>query len=352
MTAAESIRPLLNSRDPRAVDGAVETATAYLAQCAAINQRLARCADYLRRGLRSEAVHLAECHPNVLRSVEDLQPTDPHELESLFTQLGMTAPEQPNAAVIADLRTARETELSLSSLLAQHRTLSVGQGPVRQRLTVLYALAQKDPTSPTWPSEIRQLEAERLKGIEREYKIAIRKSDLAALDELGWEVSQSYWLNPLPSDLVQRIQDSAQTVRRDAKIVTLKELIDQLQSAREDGDQIECAKLLDRWQTETTTPEARSLDLPADLIANGAETVQGIGMWLTTERRRRFEIQRNAANASYGSENAASLLLKRGIAAAVATLRRLIPQRFRSLPPEPDPAPRFLRGNSGMNHIV
>jgi hypothetical protein len=356
MTFAESIRPLLNARDPRSVDGAVETATNYLAQCRVINARLARCADYLRRGLRSEAVHLAECHPNILREAEDLQPVDAREVEHLFTSLGLTAPEEPSAAVIQNLRDACETELSLAGLLSQHRTLAVGQGPVRQRLAVLYALAQKDLENPNWQADIRQLEAERVKGIEREFKAAMRDSDLAALEALGHEVSQTPWVKPLPRDLVQKIQKSAQAVRSQARIKELHELVANLLSAREDGDQIECAKLLDEWQTMTSSAQARELDLPADLIANGSESVQSTGAWLTGERRRKLQVQRNSqrhpGEAGHEAAGANRSLLKRGLSAFLSPFRFLVPRRFRSLPADAEPAPGFMRSHAGMDRTI
>jgi hypothetical protein len=344
MTIAEQLRQLLAARDPHTVEGAVEIAKNYAGQCRVINQRLARCSDYLRRGLRSEAVHLAECHPNVIRAAEDLQPPEASELERLYSTLGLAAGEEPNPVVLEDLRIACQTEQSLASLLSQHRMLAVGRGPIQHRLAVLNALARMDPDNPTWQNDFRQLEPERVKGIEREYKTALRESDLPALEILGREIAQTPWIKPLPPELVSRIQKSAQTVRRQDRIKILQDLVSGLEAAREADDQTRCAELLDEWQRLTTSVEVRELELPVDLMADGSEVVQSTGTWLTTERRRRLDVQRNGERRSRNpgqmetEGDRARPRWKRGISTLLSRFRFLVP--------------RSLRGYARMDHTV
>lgn len=363
MTLAEQIRPLLASRDPRSVEGAADTAMKYVAECRAINDRLARCADYLRRGLRSEAVHLAECQPNVLQAAEDLQSHDFLELERLFNSLGLAVPEAPNSAIIEELRDACETEQSLALLLSQHRTLAIGRAPLRQRLVVLYALAKKDPENQTWQNDIRPLEAERVKCIEREYKLAIRDADQAVLERLGDEVAQTPWHKPLPNELAQRIEKSALGVRREARIAALWNLIRALPAAKQSNDLVACARLLEEWQTLTAPAEARKLDLPANLLADGSALMQSTGAWLTAQKRLDMN---GAANSShrdaYGNQMAAAFsntnghgersLFARGFSALIGFIRFLAPEKFRSPNADAEPVPGLVNGSVAAQRNV
>lgn len=288
MTLVEQIRPLLSARDPRAVEGAVDIAGRYLAQIRSLSDRLARCADFLRRGLRSEAVHLAECHPNLLSTVDDLQIPDAPPWDRLCDSLGLAAPVEMNPETLDELRSACEVEQSLASLLSQHRTLAVGRAPVRQRLAVLYALADIDPETASWRDDIRLLEAERASALAREYKAAVRAADLPALESLGDEVAQTPWRTPLPRDLVSRIQKSARTCRRDALIARIRALIPRLAAVPDGANQGECAKLLDEWHGETSPEAVREMDLPDDLLAQGEEAVLSATTWLTAAKRLRL----------------------------------------------------------------
>ena len=359
MTIAEQIRPLLTARDPRAVEGAADIAHKYHEQCRAINDRLARCSDYLRRGLRSEAVHLAECQPNVLQAAEDIQSPGAIEMERLYHSLGMTAPEEPNYTILEELRTACETEQSLAMLLAQHRTLAVGRAPLQQRLAVLYELAKRDPENQTWQNDIRPMEAERVKGIEREYRVAIREADLPALEKLGEEVTHTPWRKPLPRELVQRIQKSAHGVRRDARIKALWDLIRALPVARQSGDLVECARLLDEWHNMTTPAEARQLELPANLLTDGSDLMQSTGAWLTTQKRISMSRGGNPDRmAGHGNHLNTGQLNGNGhsdrslLARFIAFFRFLAPERFRSPLVESEPAPRLLNGNVAADRHV
>ncbi len=59
----DRIRTFLAANDQTRCPELVAMASSYAALCRQTNERLGRCADYLRRGLRSEAIQLADDPP-------------------------------------------------------------------------------------------------------------------------------------------------------------------------------------------------------------------------------------------------------------------------------------------------
>ena len=77
----ELIRAFLAASDANGQRGwndeTADLAESYITLVKEANDRLRRCAEYLHRGMRSEAVHLAECQPRLLELAEALRLPDP-----------------------------------------------------------------------------------------------------------------------------------------------------------------------------------------------------------------------------------------------------------------------------------
>src|SRR5947209_5418755 len=69
-----------------------DLASAYASLCREANDRLRRCVDYLHRGLRSEAIHLAEAQPSLLDLVAALDLAELEEWENACVMYGLPAP--------------------------------------------------------------------------------------------------------------------------------------------------------------------------------------------------------------------------------------------------------------------
>jgi hypothetical protein len=68
----DQIRAFIAAADHTKTPHLVELASEYASLCNDVNARLRKCTDYLRRGLRAEAIHLAEEHPVLLDMVSAL----------------------------------------------------------------------------------------------------------------------------------------------------------------------------------------------------------------------------------------------------------------------------------------
>ena len=66
----DEVRFRLASSDWELTDDLRRIAAEYAALCHHVNIRLRRCGEFLRQGLRAEAMHLAESPPNLLETFE------------------------------------------------------------------------------------------------------------------------------------------------------------------------------------------------------------------------------------------------------------------------------------------
>src|SRR5436309_2319194 len=64
-------------------------AAAYAAACRDVNQRLARCEEFLNKGLRSEAIHLAQAEPALLEVVAVLDFPERPQWEEVLVYFGL-----------------------------------------------------------------------------------------------------------------------------------------------------------------------------------------------------------------------------------------------------------------------
>jgi ABC-type transporter Mla subunit MlaD len=62
----DDIRTFVHASDQTCNDSLRALAAAYAAACKEANDRLRRCDEFLRQGLRSEAIRFAEAEPNLL----------------------------------------------------------------------------------------------------------------------------------------------------------------------------------------------------------------------------------------------------------------------------------------------
>ena len=83
----EGIRNLLHSGTQAQLQQLQALAQEYVEACQEVNRRLARCEEFLRQGLRSEAIHFAQAEPNLLDVLAVLErlirvaPTSPRTVQ-------------------------------------------------------------------------------------------------------------------------------------------------------------------------------------------------------------------------------------------------------------------------------
>jgi hypothetical protein len=217
-------------------DGLRETAAAYREACQAINQRLRRCEEFLAKGLRSEALHLAEAEPPVLDTLASLDFPERSQWDELAATYGLSPAPKLNVATAEALNRAYAEEEPLRQLLKDHRRLNLVHAAVRDRLAVLRQLRTLDAGNAVWAEDIRTFEAARHRELHEEVEEAIDRRDVARLSACWDEFQRTPWLAPPPPALATRLQSES-----------LHRLASELYQAYQRFDQSRARQLRDQW---------------------------------------------------------------------------------------------------------
>ncbi len=190
----------------------VQAAADYAQACQEANERLARCAALLRRGLRSEALQLARTGPELLDQLAQLNFRSRGTWDALAADYQLPAAPSLDLSAAQELNHAYALEQPLEEVLKQHRLAALGRAPLGQRLGILRRIAELDPANPLWWQDLRVFEQARLKEMEAAAAWAERDEDLAALDAMNRELSQASWSVTPPPALVNRVETSLRTL--------------------------------------------------------------------------------------------------------------------------------------------
>jgi hypothetical protein len=281
----EQICSFLASKDPRWNDELTDIAAEYASVCREANDRLRRCTDYLRRGMRSEAVHQADCLPSLSELLPGLLFPEREQWTAACLAAGVPAPPRLQITGVDELAAAREREQQLQGLLTRHRILALAVAPVRERLSVARALAAKDPANPCWRQNIRDLEAARLHDLHDEAKLAFRQQDALGLEAIAGELAAHTWLAPVPDDLRLGVKSALNKLRSAAALETLKGLLIEILAAHGARSYDQCASLMSTWRAQV---DSLRLDLPSELKSQ----IRPVAAWLSAETRTRSINQR------------------------------------------------------------
>jgi len=167
----------------------------------AFDERLARCADLLRQGLRDEAIGYESDAPALVEAVEllDLASRGQAKWEAWKAALGshgFPLPALPRMDMANALVEAKNTIADLKPLLDRWRRLNLANAPLPERLRMLRKLRQKDPNNAVWFDSIKEYERQRLMVIERDIKAAIAAKDEPALTALVAELDEPWAESP------------------------------------------------------------------------------------------------------------------------------------------------------------
>lgn len=261
-------------------DETADLAASYIELVKEANDRLRRCAEYLRRGMRSEAIHLAECQPRLLELADALRLPDPAVWTRACMAHGLPPPPELLTDGLEEIEKAFDLERTLEPLLARHRLLALAQSPVKNRQEVLRAVAEQDPANPCWDEGLRLLDVARFKELRTEAKNAFKAHDRAGLERLAAELENHPPRAPIPDDLKDGLKRAINAVRLEAARKELIPLLEQLDAARASGNFESGTELLTRWRE---TVDAAKVVLPADLQDKVRPTI----VWLASEEHRR-----------------------------------------------------------------
>ena len=281
----ETIRSFLSGDRRSWNDDLDEVAAAYATLCKEANDRLRRCGEYLRRGLRSEAVQLSESQPKLLPLVESLTLADAAAWTAACSANKAPTPPELLTENLNQLESAAATERTLAPLLGRYRLLSLAKAPLRSRMEVLVPLHEKDPGNPVWVENLRTLGAARLKQMRVEAKAAYVAKNLTFLEKLSAEMDGGAEYMAAPEDLRRGVERAIGGLRLETAKEELRPVLAELRAAHAAGDYARAARPMEQWRTIV---EGRQLALPAAL----QESIRPIVAWTAAEERRRGQEQK------------------------------------------------------------
>ena len=277
--AVEEIRFVMQSEVWELTDDLQEAARTYAAACREVNTRLRRCDEYLKQGLRSEAIQLAEAEPNLLESVALLDIPERADWDEAAGLYELPVCEPLRLDIAQELNEAYIVEQPLQKWLARHRLLALARAPLAQRLLVLRKLADLDPDSLFWEEDVREMEQARFRAMATEVREAAKHRDAAVLNSLAAEIEKGGWRQPIPQQLSENITKYSQRIDAAEARHGLEELIGELEAAFQALDLPEARALRDHWRTLLR----RAKLPPGDELQERAEPILG---WIADEDAR------------------------------------------------------------------
>jgi hypothetical protein len=257
--------------------------------CQEVNERLRRCGELLKQGLRSEAIHLEQSEPGLLDQVAVLDFPQRSEWEAVLRAHGLPVSPALQFETAADLNRAYAEVMPLEGLLKEHRLLALARAPLPVRLQTMKRIARQDSNNPIWAEDIRGFEGVRFGQLEAEAKQATAREDEARLQALIEELRLAAWNQEPPLALIRNAEAGLERVRQKKFRAYLEEVCAKLQDAFAAKDLQRAKKLRKLWDEGT----AQAGLAREDSLRERAAPALG---WLAREERREAqERQRQAA---------------------------------------------------------
>jgi hypothetical protein len=203
------------------------------------NKRLRECDALMAKGLRSEAVQLAEQEPQLLDVVAILDFPELPEWNDFVAELGLTVAPELQIEIAADLNGAYSDDGPLKSHMKRFRISSLLRAPLKARIALLRKIAEVDSGNPIWESDLRSYEEARHRQMKDQFQVASRNQDFGELRDLAKEL-HGKWLSPPQKKFVQLRQVAAEQ--------RLGELAEDLQDAYNDENFSWAASTRKEWE--------------------------------------------------------------------------------------------------------
>ena len=293
----EAIRAFIGSTDPRQDQAMTDLAAAYATACKEANDRLRRCVDFIRRGMRTEAIHLADLQPVLLDAVAALDLPEWAKWTQVCASYSMKSPPRLLLEAAQELNEAYAAEQPLAPLLERHRVLALGRAPIRERLAVIQQLAAMDPATVLWEEDLKTFGAARLREIRREAAAAYRSADIDQLARLADEVAAGTWEGGVPNDVKATLRNATGALARRNGVESLRALLPELEAAHGAMAFDEARSLLERWQRIAADSGLDGVGLlPEDIQL--LQRVEPVRQWVAREQQRRVSAEQFEAACS------------------------------------------------------
>ena len=253
------------------------------------NKRLRECDALLANGHRSEAIQLAEQEPNLLDVVAILDFPELPEWNDFVAELGMTVTPELLIDVATDLNSAYNEDAPLEQHMRRFRRLSLARAPLRLRIDQIRRIARLDPSSPVWETDLKTYEETRLRQIRDEFRHARRDDDIDKLNELCSELRDNKWLVHPARQLIEHVEQAAQSLNAVYAVDRLRTLVDEMQTAQAESDLEWATRLVDEFNTLVDECRDDSTDF-REIHARAMRTVRWVHQQKTTlQAQEKFE---------------------------------------------------------------
>lgn len=225
-----------------------DASVAYAEACHAVNARLGKVAALIDRGLRSEAIELAERAPALLDEVQRLDFPRQSEWVALLGMLNLQTPPRLELEQAAALNAAYAQQAAIQPLLDKHRLLAVGRAPLAARLQLVRQLHRQDASAPCWGEDVENYEKARFSEMSRELSAATKRNDHAAVHAVASSLLSDEWILPPPTELLTRAAETDANLGAERARLELIDLAPQLEAAHTEMDIERMSTLATDWR--------------------------------------------------------------------------------------------------------
>ncbi len=275
----ELVRTSRMTRTPQVED----LADSYANLCSGINVRLMKCAEFLEKGMRSEAVHEAQVAPAVLELVRMVQFQEVAKWRAFCQEQQLPVAPLVHNEIAEKLRKELPKEQEMDPLLRQYRRL-VHQGKSNESMTLLRQIIALDPANPVWKENLAALEDEHFDDQLHEIDLALKQNDVVKLKALYDEALHPTRVLPFPSDVVQEIRRALQAEQRQELEQRAVSLCANIAGhiASHDANLLQAD--LTQWESMTSNEIFEASSAQLGLIARARSELDGLQK--ETERRK------------------------------------------------------------------
>ncbi|MEZ6121669.1 MAG: hypothetical protein R3C49_00680 [Planctomycetaceae bacterium] len=239
--------------------------------------RLREVEKLLNKGLRSEAIALAEQAPNLNDLATALDFPEFEIWNDFLLQFGIQPIRELPVDIAAELNDAYSISAPLERLLQRYRTQSLARAPLPDRIDTLRQLVVEDTANPGWKNDLQKFEAHRLEQLKKELQVAIKGRDLSAVAVLDQELNAVGWSVNVPPSVKKMARDAHVQLRQASARQELQTLSHQLSDAYADFDRPVATRLQQRFLALAEIAEPDATDAIYDIAGPALD-------WLNEEQ--------------------------------------------------------------------
>jgi len=255
-------------------------ASAYADACSKANQRLGVCANYIKQGMISESLRLADNEPPLLELCAQLDFVGVENWSALCRSRRWAVAEPLDTATLSELNEAFSSSALVEPLLKEYR-LVVRAGKTRDCIRILRHLVGIHKDDPNWRSDLIAFEKKRWGELRAEFNRRKSSAGLAELLELRAEMDGD-WIAPRDESLIVEVQAFVDRFSADKAVAEAFAIVEDLSAAYA---ALDCDRVGDALQRYEGLRGEALFQLPARIELQVKEAAE----WFRAEQKHRDE---------------------------------------------------------------